>query len=1245
MVQLPDFLASYQTQANKAIAQGWVKEIEFSGSTYQVLVENPKTASKIWVFIQLNEKGLIKDGFCTCDESYEGTSCIHLAIAYLGIYGPHAQPLHQRFYTSLWNQICRLGSDQLGRHLELITKVKEGNYLCRSADGITAFTIQATSDEAIFRLEQILEFRPKETEETSLKFSNLPQEEISRWRAGNPSPQLSYELSFWSDLAKWLFQKQEGEQPYDIEFTYGKDHLPNGMETAFSDLTVNFALSTAMLPQIIPSLNTVKSPLSVHEANLASLLKITYDKQSGCFHISGTDKEEAKGSLGYLVDGWRFIPGDGFYAQQPHALVINPTITPENIPSFLNEHCQLVSNYLEGDKLHLDPVRPSYTLFFDPSWTFHIQAYLFTPGDLSSSSVRFFNQWVYIEGKGFYRIELLRFEEVEKTVPADQVSDFITQNRSWLNTQEGFQVHLSSIDCPIIYSLSPHNRLTFTRDLSVEKGTLKSKDFGSWIYWQGRGFYPKATMHQSPLLQSDLSLSASQIPLFIRMNREELSLVPGFFSEHCPVLRAGLHVTLKENGSIEVAPEYELLPEYRHQQIKFFDDLVFVEGEGFHSLPFEARLPEPYHHPVVLENEELDHFITSEINELESYILQKDTRLEKPHKLDLFLSTITTDEQRGKGWYRLDLCYQTERGLISLYDMLTAIKQKKAFLFDPAGLIDLRDKRFDWLRHLKKDQLDPDTKKLSLSSLEFMRLNALDPIIFVPTADEKGTLSRTIFDELTSLTTPAEPDLTGLLSALRPYQNLGVRWLWFLYQQHLSGLLCDDMGLGKTHQAMGLMAGISNFYRRMSGGAHPHFLVVCPTSVIYHWKDKLESFFPSMRICIFYGSKRSLQEFHEQYDILLTSYGILRIETELLSSIPFELAIFDEIQLAKNQLSRIYAALLKIKAQMRLGMTGTPIENRLRELKTLFDVVLPHYMPNETDYRHLFIKPIEKENDFKRKDLLSRFIKPFVLRRKKEEVLLDLPEKTEEITLCDLMPLQQELYLQVLAQQREYLVHELEDEGRPIPFLHIFSLLSSLKQICNHPAVYLKDPLEYRNYESGKWECFKELLMEARESQQKVVVFSQYLGMLDIIEAYLTENEIGFAAVRGSTLRRHEQIDRFNQDPTCEVFVGSLQAVGLGIDLTAGSVVIHYDRWWNAARENQATDRVHRIGQTRGVQVFKLVTTGTFEEKIDQMISRKGRLMEDVVGIDDANTLKSLTRRDMMELLELVKEGGSESNE
>jgi SNF2 family DNA or RNA helicase len=209
----------------------------------------------------------------------------------------------------------------------------------------------------------------------------------------------------------------------------------------------------------------------------------------------------------------------------------------------------------------------------------------------------------------------------------------------------------------------------------------------------------------------------------------------------------------------------------------------------------------------------------------------------------------------------------------------------------------------------------------------------------------------------------------------------------------------------------------------------------------------------------------------------------------------------------------------------------------------------------------------------------------------------------------------------------------LEKDPNIVPYMHIFALLSALKHICNHPATYTKDIQNFESYSSGKWEAFQELLEEAINSGQKVVVFSHSLLMLDIIELYLAKKGIHFAQIRGSTKDRREQLEHFQKNPKCKVFLASLMAAGLGIDLTAGSVVIHYDRWWNAARENQATDRVHRLGQSRGVMVYKLMTTKTIEERIDRIITDKSSLLEDVLSYDDHRIIKQLSRNDLIELL------------
>lgn len=1245
-MELSDHLKQFQTEAEDYLTKGLVSEIEFSGGTYQVLVKDPKTLRDIWTFLQLDGDGAITDFFCE-DEEEEGetTPCVHLCAAYLRIFNGHDVPLHKRFEDSLWNALGRLFVDRLGEKPSKLKHEGRGLYSSRSMGDKLLFEIQSKSPETTEWLRQNIEHRKSDTEETSLKFSNLSQEEIKLWREGKPSPQLIYELSYWNDLAKLLMLKQDSGEAYHIIYEYSKKGLPNRIIADFKSVSIQFYISEANLPLIIPTLSTVKSLLHVYDAPEDEIKRITYNKKEGSLHVELAFPLESspihimrakRGKEGIPIDRWSFVPLDGFYAQEPHWLLSMKTISGETIPEVFRNHFSLIKKLLVDTELHEEPVQVSYTISFDMHWNLHITCYLFSPGDLSFPNSRFFGEYAYIDDDGFYKLEGVLFPEVVTIIPSDQLPDFVVRNKTWLNTQEGFHVHPASIEAQLLYEVNAEGRLSFIGKLESQESSDESKDFGPWVYINGQGFYSKESSYTSMQLRAGASFNKSQISLFIKVNRDELALVPRFFSQRSPVKEALLDIQLDSKDNISLSPHYVLKEEYTNKNVQFFDDFTYVPNEGFLEFPPEARLPERYNHPVDISPDNLEFFLIQELEILQPNIHNIDLRLVKPDRLELISFDIDREVKYGDPLeYIVKLKYQSNIGTVPVADIWKAIKKKKKYLFSNAGLLDLSNRRFDWLRWLHKGQIDQKGNILKLSTIELMRLNALDEISIKESKKEENTTrSKELLEALTKLEPPEAPNLTGLASELRPYQKLGVSWLWFLHHYGLSGLLCDDMGLGKTHQTMALIAALFNARKKEENNLPLHVLVVCPTSVLYHWQEKLAAFLPSLRVRVFYGSDRSLEGFSEDYDLLLTSYGICRIENEVLRTIPFELAVYDEVQLAKNHNTRLYSILLAINARMRIGLTGTPIENHLRELKALFDIVLPLYMPSESDFREFFVKPIERENDPARKKLLSRMIKPFVMRRRKEDVLLDLPDKVEEVSHCDLTVQQARLYNEVLRVGKARILEELQDEQNQVPYIHIFSLLSGLKQICNHPAVYLKCPQDYKSYTSGKWELFLELLNEARESQQKVVVYSQYLFMLDIIEAYLSEMGIGFAGIRGATANRGEQLRRFAHDPTCEVFVASLQAAGLGIDLTSASVVIHYDRWWNAARENQATDRVHRIGQTRGVQVFKLVTKDSFEERIDQLISRKGKLMEDVVGIDDHEVIKSFTREELIEFLQ-----------
>ncbi|MBI3508797.1 MAG: DEAD/DEAH box helicase family protein, partial [Chlamydiia bacterium] len=468
-----------------------------------------------------------------------------------------------------------------------------------------------------------------------------------------------------------------------------------------------------------------------------------------------------------------------------------------------------------------------------------------------------------------------------------------------------------------------------------------------------------------------------------------------------------------------------------------FGSYTYVPSEGFCEIPFDYRLPEAYVQKKVIKEADELYFVFYELELLSSHILSLQKELKKPKRLDLHFKQAEREQvAEGLDWM-IEAEFVSEWGSVPLFSVWQALHEGKKYLFSPAGCIVFNNPRFNWLKTISKKQWRKESE-LRLSALEWFRLSAFESI-----EDSALTLD---FEEV--LREGFALNLDGFTSELRAYQEMGVKWLWSLFMQGISGLLCDEMGLGKTHQAMGLLAAVLN--REEKEGK---VLIVCPTSVIYHWEALLQKFLPKRKVVVFYGITRSIDPIHKDAQILLTSYGTLRSEASALSEINFVLAIFDELQFAKNVRSQTHKALKKMKARMRLGLTGTPIENRLLELKAIFDLILPGYFASDAQFKELFIAPIEKYQDSVQKALLSRLVKPFILRRKKSEVLLELPEKIEEIAYCDLSPCQKELYRKVALQHKEPLLTDLEDETKHVPYIHIFSLLSHLKQICDHPCL------------------------------------------------------------------------------------------------------------------------------------------------------------------------------------------------
>ena len=1212
-----------------------VGNILFSEGTYQVeVVTSKKPKETVWPFLQLNDAGEVIDAFCTCPSAEKRGSCAHLAASYLKIMND--EPLHVRFRESLWNQIGLICAE---RHGYESTCLKQGNggYEAYSQTGSRLFWIRAKKGNSQKRLNEILFERPVETEETSLKFSNLPQEELVLWREGRPSTQLRYELSFWSDLAKWWHLLQEEKTKYTLKFS---DEIPPELLTVhFPSQEIEFFIDIGHWPQIIPSLQWVDSPLKVHPYALGKLEKIVFLRAKGVFSLEFEEEEEraplpAEKQEGIKMGDWLFFHGKGFFPTEMDPLLEQKMILKQQVDTFLKRHLKLLQKYLQAEKIHHNPVPTRYDLSFDEATTLHVHAYVFEKGDLQEKGAHYFGDWIYLPQKGFFQLENQIFEGAELLVPKDKVSDFVNRHRVWLNGFDGFQTHVSGVESHLGFRFNEEGKLVFFTRLEFTEEEEHIIDLGEWIYVKGKGFYSKITTRPGAFVKAGMEIEPFEISSFIHEHREELEPIPGFFSYICPLEKSGLNISFNKDNRIQISPEFFFHEGYPPEKVSILGDYTYVEGEGFSLIPQLSRLPESYKIEKVIDPLAEPYFVGYELELLYPHVLTIDPRLKRPKKMELRLRALKNEPLSKTGQWVLDLQYETEMGIVSPFAIWEAVWQGKQYLFSNAGLLFLRQKRFDWLRLKSKKRWLHKGSSIRLSTLEFLRLCGTEPLLEPEGESRKEKETRKLLHLFLNFQAPTEINLEGLKSQLRPYQKTGVDWLWFLHSYGLSGLLCDEMGLGKTHQAMALIAGIKN--------AHPEkkarFLVVCPTSVIYHWEKLIQTFLPNVKPYVFHGVGRRFSAFsQDSYDLLLTSYGIVRTENNALSDYDFDLAVYDELQVAKNEKSLTNKALRNISATMRIGLSGTPIENRLLELKALFDLVIPTYLPSMSVFREMFVNPIEKYQDEDKRQMLSRLIRPFLLRRKKSEVLTELPEKIEEVALCDLSEEQHKLYHQVVEQNRDALLKELEDTSRPPPIAHIFSMLSKLKQICDHPSLATKDTKNYKKHTSGKWELFLELLEETRDSGQKLVIFSQYLGMLDIIGMHLKEKEILFAEIRGSTQDRKAQVELFAEDPKCEVFLGSLQAAGVGIDLIAGSVVIHYDRWWNPAKENQATDRVHRMGQKRGVQVFKLVTKNTIEEHIHKLIEKKLSLAKGVIGFDAEDQIKGLERQELIHLLQLLE--------
>ena len=566
--------------------------------------------------------------------------------------------------------------------------------------------------------------------------------------------------------------------------------------------------------------------------------------------------------------------------------------------------------------------------------------------------------------------------------------------------------------------------------------------------------------------------------------------------------------------------------------------------------------------------------------------------------------------------------------LTDIFDSLK--KKKKYFKLKSGNLLDLRDESVRQLESLSND-MNLSNKDISNGSGEIPKYRA---IYFDSLKKNRYNIIKTnnLFDKfIENFKAYRDVDITFRKDEkiLRDYQKVGVKWLYNIHKCDFGGILADEMGLGKSLQTL-------CFIRRiLDSDKSAKVLIVTPTSLCYNWEKEIEKFTPEVNYHIFTETRNKRRELIEEgnNNIYITSYGLLREDIEYYEKINFSVFIIDEAQNIKNPTTGITKSVKNVKAKTRIALTGTPIENSLSELWSIFDFIMPGFFGSMKEFNDKYgIREIESDDDKHKLNDLNRQISPFILRRKKKDVVSDLPDKIENNIYIDLTDNQKELYAALVEKTRQEMDELIGSEGFSKSRFKVLELLTRLRQMCIDPSII------YDNYKGGSAKIDESIkvIKEVIDNDHKILLFSSFRTALNIVEKRLKKENISYYLIDGSvsSKKRMELVEKFNNDDT-KIFLIMLKAGGTGLNLTGADVVIHLDLWWNPQVENQATDRAHRIGQKNTVEVIKLITKGTIEEKILELQQKKKVLSDSVIEGDnrDQNLINKLSEKDIKELL------------
>jgi SNF2 family DNA or RNA helicase len=933
--------------------------------------------------------------------------------------------------------------------------------------------------------------------------------------------------------------------------------------------------------------------------------------------IGETDEEQT-----YFVDKIerlaleKYINTEVFEPLEQEWIAFARKIMPEEIVKYLKKSLpfgDFLGDYQTVLKDHLDEE------LFHPLWEYLLPKYksLFSKSETAS---RCFMRWQggAISSKGLSPVALSHIHPVPFLKVAKKGANYLI-NLGWtIDDEELDFAEVKMINAAIVHykdtlycTTTVHEVAIVEQFLPNGKMQVSTKEWNAFLEQKLVEWRKVFDIRFAPELMEVLTDVPVRYRLYLYEQGESLHLKPTFLYNGIEAkLGDAIQILQAQEGKVKIIERDTVAEtEFCNMLQALHENMLYSMREKHFYIHSKNVLKSNWYNQF---NEKLEEWNV----ELMGYDNLKSLRINR-HKPETKVHIASNID-----WFETTVDIAFGDQTVSIADIKKALGRKENFVKLGDGSIGVLPENMMQRFTLLTKMGEIDGSKLKVKKIHFSILDELltevdEDSLQKELEEKKERLDKIVGNDYSNIQAPE-----NLKAILRPYQIVGFQWLMFLKEAGWGGILADDMGLGKTVQTLSWLAHYKNENPKAK------FLVVCPTTLTYNWEKEIQKFTPDFRALIHHGPKRASKiEAFEEVDVIITSYGTIRSDIKMFVDIEFDYVVLDESQAIKNPKSLATKAAQLLNAKYRLALSGTPIQNNTFDLYAQMNFLNPGMLGTRDFFLNEFAMPIDKFQEKEAKEQLKKLVYPFMLRRTKDQVAKDLPAKTETVLYCEMGKDQRKIYEAYRSNYQSKILGMIDEQGMQKSQFHILQGLTRLRQICDSPAI-INDTERFENHSVKLDELVRELTENTGE--HKALVFSQFLGMLALIRAALTERGIPFVYFDGSTtnIEREKAIVEFQENTECKVFLISLKAGGVGLNLTAADYVYIVDPWWNPAVEQQAIDRTHRIGQTKSVFAYRFICKDTIEEKMLLLQERKRLLAEDLIS-DDSAIMKRLTREDI----------------